>query len=92
MIKIRYLPIRQDDDIDYVFDGEIVIITQQGISKTISFTDLDENEYIYSQHPIQEAYRKDGVLYLSLLKPHKFPVPEWAKIEPQWIEINEGVD
>jgi len=95
-MKIRFIPQRNDNTLEYQFDGEKVIATYNGeITDTFDFSVLQEGDKADVQNikttlpinPIISAKREDGELKIELLKFHgnlqagaEYPNTDWLVV------------
>ena len=81
-MRITYVPQRMDVDISYMFDGERITATANGVSDTFDFSHLPDGEAqvelietTLPENPIRSAKRVDGELYVEL--------PRYVPARPQ---------
>ena len=92
-MKVLYIPQRNDDEIIYSFEGEKITVEMEEKKGTFDFSALEEGDLYegteneFSTNPIINAFRKEGVLYLELLRYYKqgasdgILFPEWEVID-----------
>jgi DNA-binding cell septation regulator SpoVG len=91
-MRVLYSPIFNDvDTMDYVFEGDIITVTCNGVVDTFDFTNMpngraEEIKTHLMYHPIREAERMDGILHVVLRKFISTEADE-SELFPEWIEV-----
>jgi len=87
-MRITYVPQRTDADVVYMFNGECITATVDGITDTFDFSPLPDGEATSIQSvldpcPVLAARRVDGELHVTLLRaigprphPQDYETPE----------------
>ena len=94
-MQIRYIPQRNDNTLDYQFDGEAITATYNGETDTFDFSILEEGDKADVQNietalpvnPIISAKRENGEVKVELLKYHgnlqagaEYPNTDWQVV------------
>ena len=94
-MKIRYIPQRNDANLEYSFEGEKVIAVYNNITDEFDFSHFEEGDKADVQNikttlpinPIISAKREDGELKIELLKFHgnlqagaEYPNTDWQVV------------
>ena len=95
-MQIRYIPQRNDNTLEYQFDGEVITVTYNGETDTFDFSILEEGDKADAQNiettlpvnPIISARRENGEVKVELLKYHgnlqagaEYPNTDWQVIK-----------
>lgn len=95
-MQIRYIPQRNDNNLEYQFDDEVITATYNGETDTFDFSILEEGDRADVQNiettllvnPIISAKRENGEVKVELLKYHgnlqagaEYPNTDWQVIK-----------
>ncbi len=97
---IHFSPQRHDDKIEYIFKGETITATLNGVTDTFDFSSLQEGDEVARNEetgqleietclpilPILEAKRENGQVVVTVLKYHGKDAPEEERF-PQPLEV-----
>ena len=87
---IKFSPQRNDDKLEYIFKGETITATLNGITDTFDFSSLQEGDEVALNEetgqleietnlpilPILDARRENGQVVVTVLKYHGKDAPE----------------
>ena len=87
-MQVLYTPQRSDYSLEYLFEGEKIIVTINGKTDTFDFTDfpdgrLEDIQTSLPINPIVSSERKDGELFVKLLYYHGKDAKQ-EELFPQW--------
>lgn len=99
-MHVFFSPQRNDDTLDYIFEGNEVEVTYNGdLKESFDLTDMYEVEEdglrsikdskILPIKPIRSVEEKDGKLWVTVLNFHG-PNPPHEISWPDWIEVEDG--
>lgn len=94
-MRIKFIPQRNDNSLEYQFEGEKITATYNNITDEFDFSHLEEGdkadveniETTLPINPIISAIRQDGELRVKLLKFHgnlqagaEYPNTDWQEV------------
>jgi hypothetical protein len=95
-MRIKFIPQRNDNSLEYQFDGEVITATYNGeITDTFDFSHFEEGDKADVQNietalpvnPIISARRENGEVKVELLKYHgnlqagaEYPNTDWQEV------------
>ena len=97
---IKFSPQRNDDKLEYIFKGETITATLNGITDTFDFSSLNEGDEVARNEetgqleietilpllPILDARRENGQVVVTVLKYHGKDAPEEERF-PEPLEV-----
>jgi hypothetical protein len=97
---VHFSPQRNDDKLEYIFKGETITATLNGITDTFDFSSLQEGDEVARNEetgqleietilpllPILDARRENGQVVVTVLKYHGKDVPENERF-PEPLEV-----
>ena len=98
---IKFSPQRNDDKLEYIFKGETITATLNGITDTFDFSSLQEGDEVALNEetgqleietnlpilPILDARRENGQVVVTVLKYHGKDAPESERF-PEPLEVD----
>lgn len=90
-MKIKFSPQRSDDKINYIFEGEKIIVTIEGETDAFDFSIMPDGKMVDVEtklplNPIASAERVNGELYVKLINFISSDATEEEKY-PRWQEV-----
>lgn len=72
-MRVTYSPQRSDRSVSYIFDGEVITATLNGVTDRFDFSALPDGEAasiesVLDPCPVLSARRVDGELHVTLLR------------------------
>ena len=97
---VHFSPQRNDDKLEYIFKGETITATLNGITDTFDFSSLQEGDEVARNEetgeleietclpilPILDARRENGQIIVTVLKYHGKDAPENERF-PEPLEV-----
>lgn len=97
---VHFSPQRNDDKLEYIFKGETIKATLNGITDTFDFSSLQEGDEVARNEetgeleietclpilPILDARRENGQIIVTVLKYHGKDAPEEERF-PEPLEV-----
>ena len=98
---IKFSPQRNDDKLEYIFKGETITATLNGITDTFDFSSLNEGDEVARNEetgqleietilpllPILDARRENGQVVVTVLKYHGKDAPYEERF-PEPLEVD----